>query len=402
MFRFKMRYDFDRVIDCSKTNSLKWNKHSLKEHFKADDILPFWVADMDFQCPQPVIDAVKKRVAQEIYGYSWHKTPSYLNAVANWMRRRHNWEIETDWITYSPGIVPATCMLIQTFSDVGEKVIIQPPVYYPFFTAIENNGRKLLNNQLHYENKKYTIDFEDFEEKAKDPLTKMFILCSPHNPVGRVWTEKELRRLGDICLENDILIVSDEIHHDLILLGYKHTLFSTISEEFEKNTIMCTSPSKTFNIAGLQISNIIIPDEKMRESFTNTILNRNGLMIPNAFGIVALIAAYNDGEDWLSQVLEYIEANFKFLKEFVNENLPDVDFIDPEGTYLAWLDFNKLGMDGQNLREFMLKQAKVALDDGKIFGPGGKGFERINVACPRSLLKECMIRIANALKEKSK
>ncbi len=396
-----MRYDFDRVIDRSETNSLKWDKHYLKEHFETDDVLPFWVADMDFQCPQPVIEAVKKRAAEEIYGYSWHKTPSYLNAVAHWMKRRHKWEIETDWIVFSPGIVPAVYMLIQTFSNIGEKVIIQPPVYYPFFTAIENNGRKLVTNQLHYENKKYTIDFEDFEEKAKDPLTKMFILCSPHNPVGRVWTEKELRRLGDICLENDVLIVSDEIHHDLILSGYKHTLFSTISEEFEKNTIMCTAPSKTFNIAGLQISNIIIPDEKIRESFINTILNQNGLMTPNAFGIVALIAAYNEGEEWLEQVLKYIEANFKFLKEFVNEKLPDVDFLDPEGTYLAWLDFNKLGMDAKKLREFMLKQARVALDDGKIFGPGGEGFERVNVACPRSLLKECMIRIVNALKEKS-
>ncbi|UCD01769.1 MAG: pyridoxal phosphate-dependent aminotransferase [Promethearchaeota archaeon] len=392
-----MKYNFDRLIDCSETNSLKWDTHSLKEQFKTDDVLPFWVADMDFQCPQPVIDALKKRVAKEIYGYSWHTTPSYLNAVANWMRRRHKWRIDTDWIVYSPGIVPATCMLIQTFSNVGEKIIIQPPVYYPFFTAIENNGRKLLTNQLNYENKKYTIDFDDFEEKAKDPLTKMFILCSPHNPVGRVWTEKELRRLGDICLENDVLIVSDEIHHDLILSGYIHTLFSTISEEFEKNTIMCTAPSKTFNIAGLQISNIIIPDEKMRELFNNTIVNRNGIMIPNAFGIVALIAAYNEGEEWLDQVLKYIEANFKFLKEFVNEKLPNVDFIDPEGTYLAWLDFNRLGMSDKELREFMLKKAKVALDGGKIFGPGGEGFERINVACPRSLLKECMIRIENAL-----
>jgi len=396
-----MKYDFDRVIDCSETNSFKWDKHSLKESFKTDEVLPLWVADMDFQCPQPVIDALRKRAAEEIYGYSWHKTPSYLNAVANWMRRRHKWGIDTDWIVYSPGIVPATCMLIQTFSNIGEKIIIQPPVYYPFFTAIENNGRQLLASQLHYENKKYSIDFDDFEKKAKDPLTKMFILCSPHNPVGRVWTEKELRRLGDICLENNVLIVSDEIHHDLILSGYKHTLFSTISKEFEKNTIMCTAPSKTFNVAGLQTSNIIIPNEKMRESFINTIVNRNGVMIPNAFGIVALIAAYNEGEEWLEQVLKYIEGNFKFLKEFVNENLPDVDFIDPEGTYLAWLDFNKFGMDDEELREFMLKKAKVALDGGEIFGPGGEGFERINVACPRSILKECMTRIVNASKEKS-
>jgi len=392
-----MKYDFDRVIDRTRTNSMKWNKHFLKYRFESEDVLPLWVADMDFQCPQPVIEILKKRAAEEIYGYSWHKIPAYLNAVTNWMKRRHNWEVNKDWIVFSPGIVPAIYMLIQTFVNIGEKVIIQPPVYDPFFTAIENNGRQVLLNQLLYENKKYSIDFEDFEEKAKDPLTKMFILCSPHNPIGRVWTEKELKRIGDICIDNEILIVSDEIHHDLILSGYKHTLFSTISKEFEQNTFVCTAPGKTFNIAGLQISNIIISDKRKREAFTNTIMNINGIMIPNVFGIVALIAGYDEGEEWLDQVLKYIEANFKFLKEFVSENLSDVDFIDPEGTYLAWLDFSKLGMNDEELREFMLKKAKVALDDGNIFGPGGEGFQRMNIACPRSLLKECMIRIVNAL-----
>jgi len=397
MLRFKMRYDFDRVIERSGTNSVKWDKQFLKEHFKTDDILPLWVADMDFQCPQPVIDALKKRVDAEIYGYCWHKTPTYLDAVSNWMKRRHGWEIDNEWIVFSPGIVPAIYMLVQTFTNVGEKVIVQPPVYYPFFSAVENNGRILLTNQLNYENKRYTFDFEDFEEKAKDPLTKMFILCSPHNPVGRVWTEKELRKLGDICLENGVIIISDEIHNDLILSGYKHTLFSTISDDFEKNTIMCTAPSKTFNIAGLKTSNIIIPDEKMRESFINTISKKNSFMSPNAFGIVALIAAYNEGEEWLDQALQYIETNFKFLKEFVNEKLPSIDFIDPEGTYLAWLDCNRLGMNDDELSDFMLKKAKVGLDDGKKFGPGGEGFERINVACPRSVLEDCMIRIVKSL-----
>ncbi|MFW9972577.1 MAG: MalY/PatB family protein [Candidatus Odinarchaeota archaeon] len=393
-----MKYDFDRVIDRTRTNCIKWNKHFLKEHFKYEDLLPLWVADMDFQCPQPIIEALKKRTSEEIYGYGWHNIPTYLNAIINWMKRRHQWEINKDWIVYSPGIVPALYMLVQTFVNIGEKIIIQPPVYHPFFTAIENNGRQVLTNQLLFENKRYSIDFEDFEEKARDPLTKMFILCSPHNPIGRVWSETELRKLGDICLENEILIVSDEIHHDLILSGNKHTLFSTLSKEFEQNTVVCTAPSKTFNIAGLQISNIIIPDKRKRERFNNTIEKINGIMIPNVFGIVALIAGYNEGEEWLDQVLKYIEANFKFLKEFVRENLPEVDVIDPEGTYLAWLNFSNLGMTDEELREFMLKKAKVALDDGKIFGPGGEGFQRINVACPRSVLKDCMIRIVNALK----
>ncbi|MFX1310546.1 MAG: MalY/PatB family protein, partial [Promethearchaeota archaeon] len=307
-----MKYDFDRIIDRSGTNSVKWDKQFLKERFKADDVLPLWVADMDFQCPQPVIDALKKRAGAEIYGYAWYKTPTYLDAVSNWMKRRHGWKINNDWIIFSPGIVTAIYMLVQTFTNVGEKVIVQPPVYYPFFSAIENNGRILVTNKLHYESKRYTFDFDDFEAKAKDPLTKMFILCSPHNPVGRVWTEKELKKLGDICLENNVIIISDEIHHDLILSGYRHTLFSTISKEYEKNTIMCTAPSKTFNMAGLKTSNIIIPDEKMKESFLNTISKRNSVMSPNAFGIVALIAAYNEGEEWLDQVLKYIEANFEF------------------------------------------------------------------------------------------
>jgi cystathionine beta-lyase len=396
-----MIYDFDREIDRSETNSVKWCKHFLKEHFESDEVLPLWVADMDFQCPQPVIDAVKKRAAEEIYGYAWHRIPSYLDAVANWMSRRHNWEINEDWIVFSPGIVPAIHMLIQTFSNIGEKVIIQPPVYSPFFKAIENNGRQVLTNELLYENNKYSIDFEDFEEKAKDPLTKMLILCSPHNPVGRVWTKKELKRLGDICLEHEILIVSDEIHHDLILSGHNHTLFSIISKELELNTFVCTAPSKTFNIAGLQTSNIIIPDKKKRDAFTNTISNRNGVELPNVFGIVALIAGYNHGEEWLNQVMEYIEENFKFLKGFVNENLPNVEFIEPEGTYLAWLNFRKMEMDDKELNDFMLKEAKVALYRGNIFGSGGEGFQRINVACPRSILEECMKKIVKAMKEKS-
>ncbi|MFX1379268.1 MAG: MalY/PatB family protein [Promethearchaeota archaeon] len=394
-----MNYDFNRIIDRSQTNSVKWNTHFLKEKYGTDDILPLWVADMDFQCPQPVIDALKKRVDQEIFGYCWYKIPTYLDAVSNWMKRKHSWEIDNEWIILSPGIVPAIYMLIQTFTNVGEKIIVQSPVYYPFFSAVKNNGRILLTNQLNYENKRYTFDFDDFEAKAKDPLTKLLILCSPHNPVGRVWTEKELRKLGDICLENDILIISDEIHHDLILSGHKHTLFSTISKDFEKNTIMCTAPSKTFNTAGLKTSNIIIPDDKQRESFLNTISKRNSVMSPNVFGIVALVAAYNEGEDWLNQVMKYIKDNFQFLKEYVHENLPNVDFIDPEGTYLAWLDFNNLGLDAENLSNLMINKAKVALDDGKIFGPGGEGFERINVGCPRSILKECMKRITNALNE---
>ncbi len=392
-----MEYNFNRFIDRRDSFSLKWSKEALQMVFKKDDddLLPLWVADMDFECPKPVVDALKKEAEGCVYGYNWHGTPKYLNAVTGWMDRRHQWKIDPKWIVYSPGIVPAINMMVQTFSNIGDKIIVQPPVYYPFFSAVTANGRKLLLNQLHYENQKYIFDYEDFEEKAKDPLTKIFILCSPHNPVGRVWTKEELKKLGDICLEHDILIISDEIHHDLILPGNKHTVFSTISEEFEQKTIVCTAPSKTFNLAGLQVSNIIIPNEKLRQSFINTIVHKNGIGIPNSFGIVAMIAAYNEGEEWLEQVLKYIDSNFHFLQEFVANNLPDVKCIEPEGTYLAWLDFNSLGLNDEDLKSLILNKANIALDGGKLFGSGGEGFQRINVACPKLILEDAMQRIKN-------
>ena len=398
-----MEYNFNRFIDRRDSFSLKWSKEALQMVFKKDDddLLPLWVADMDFECPKPVVDALKKEAEGCVYGYNWHGTPKYLNAVTGWMDRRHHWKVDPKWIVYSPGIVPAINMMVQTFSNVGEKIIVQPPVYYPFFSAVTENGRKLLLNQLHYENQKYTFDYEDFEEKAKDPLTKMFILCSPHNPVGRVWTEKELKKLGDICLENDILIISDEIHHDLILPGNNHTCFSTISEEFEQKTIVCTAPSKTFNLAGLQVSNIIIPDEKLRQSFIHTIVHKNGIGIPNSFGIVAMIAAYNEGEEWLDQVLKYIDSNFQVLQEFVTINLPDVKYIVPEGTYLGWLDFNSLGLNNEDLKNLILNKANIALDEGKLFGSGGDGFQRINVACPKSILEDAMQRVKKAVDQRS-
>ncbi len=399
-----MEYNFNRFIDRRDSFSLKWSKEALQMVFKKDDddLLPLWVADMDFECPKPVVDALKKEAEGCVYGYNWHGTPKYLDAVTGWMNRRHQWKVDPKWIVYSPGIVPAINMMIQTFSNIGDKIIVQPPVYYPFFSAVTANGRRLLLNQLHYENQKYTFDFEDFEEKAKDPLTKIFILCSPHNPVGRVWTREELKKLGDICLEHDILIISDEIHHDLILPGNKHTVFSTISEEFEQKTIVCTAPSKTFNLAGLQVSNIIIPNEKMRQSFINTIVHKNGIGIPNSFGIVAMIAAYNEGEEWLEQVLRYIDSNFEYLKDFIRSKIPIIKYIEPEGTYLAWLDFNSLGLNDEELKNVILNKANIALDGGKLFGAGGEGFQRINVACPKSILEETMQRIKKAIDQLKK
>ena len=393
-----MIYNFDIEIDRSETNSVKWDKYLLEEFFETSDVLPLWVADMDFQCPQPVIDAMKRKAEEGIYGYTWHKHPDYYNAIKSWMKRRHNWEIEDDWIVYSPGIVPAIKAIIRNFTNPGDKIIIQSPVYYPFFSAIESNGRHVSNNQLIYANNRYEIDFEDFEEKAKDPLCKMFILCSPHNPVSRVWTKEELQRIGDICLANDVIVVSDEIHNDLILPGYEHTIFSKLSKEIEDITIMCTAPSKTFNIAGLQMSNIIVPNKKIRDQVIDALSAKSSLGLPNAFGLAALIAAYNEGDDWLDQVMTYVDENFKFLENYLKEHLPDINLVKPEGTYLAWVDFSALEISEDERKDFMLKKAKVALDRGTMFGPGGEGFERINVACPRSILKECMDRIVLALK----
>ncbi len=398
-----MKYNFDKLINRRDSFSLKWSKEALQKFFKMDenDLLPLWVADMDFECPKPVVDAIRKEAEGRVYGYNWHNTPKYLDAITGWMSRRHQWKVDPEWIVYSPGIVPAINMMIQTFSNVGDKIIVQSPVYYPFFSAVTENGRKLLLNQLHYENQKYTFDYEDFEKKAKDPLTKIFILCSPHNPVGRVWTKEELKKLGDLCLEHDILIISDEIHHDLILSGNKHILFSTISEEFEQQSIICTAPSKTFNLAGLQVSNIIIPNEKLRQSFFHTIVFKNGIGIPNSFGIVAMIAAYNEGEEWLDQVIKYVDSNFQLLKNFVVNNLPDVKYIEPEGTYLAWLDFNSLGISDKELKNLILNEAKIALDEGKLFGSGGEGFQRINVACPKLILEETMQRIKKVIDQQN-
>lgn len=393
-----MKYDFDSVIDRTNTHSVKWDKHVLKEFFGTEDVLPAWVADMDFQCPEPVIEAVKKKAAEQIYGYSWHGTPEFYDSILGWMKRRHNCDVEKDWIIFSPGVMPAVNVMIRTFTNPGDKIIVQSPVYYPFFSAVQNNGRQMLNNQLKYENKKYTFDFESFEEQAKDPRTKMFVLCSPHNPVGRVWTEAELKKLGDICLENDVLVVSDEIHHDLILSGYKHTVFSNLGEEYMERSIICSAPSKSFNMAGLQISNVVISNKKIREEFQHGIVGKNSLMLPNAFGIVALMAAYSEGDEWLNQVMEYIEDNFRFVKNFLEEKLPDIDMVKPEGTYLAWLDFSSLGLNDEDRKEFLLKKAKVALDNGAMFGSGGEGFERLNVACPRTILEEIMNWIYKAIK----
>lgn len=384
---------FDEVIDRSNTGSIKWDPFYLKKLFGKEDLLPLWVADMDFRAPQPVIDALVERAKHGIFGYTGPDPSKYNTSVINWFKRRHNWSFHEDWLVFSPGIVQACTYLIQRFTNPGDKIIIQDPVYYPFASIIKNNGRRVVSNQLELDESYYRMSYKDLEGKVKDPRTKALILCSPHNPVGRVWSKEELIRLGEICLENEILVISDEIHCDLIFPKHKHIVFASISEEFAQHSVTCTAGSKTFNLAGFQHSNVIISNDKLRESF-KVQMEANALTIPNVFGALALQVAYDEGEEWLNSLIQVLERNLNFLKSFINKNLPTVSVIEPEGTYLVWLDFRAFGLDHKELEKKMLEEAKLALDSGYKFGAGGEGFERINIACPLSILKESLERIA--------
>lgn len=389
-----MKYDFDEVINRKETDSIKWDSAILEMMFGAPDLLPFWVADMDFKVAQPIIDAIIKRAEHGIYGYS-KKTDSYYDAIINWTRRHFNWEIKKEWIEFTPGIVPAINYLIQTFCMPGDKVLIQQPVYYPFKKAIENNGCHVVDNTLIFNSEYYEIDFIDLEEKVKDPKVKMLILCSPHNPVSRVWTKEELTKIGQLCLDNDVLIISDEIHNDIVYSGNRHIMFASLCEEFAMNSITCTAPSKTFNLAGLQTSNIIIPNPELRKRFKR-ILERNSIGMISPLSLIAAEVAYNHGEEWLEQLLEYLEGNIEFVDEYLKEHLPKAKFIKPQATYLGWIDLREYEEDGSKLEKLIIEKGKVALDGGTWFGEGGNGFMRLNFACPRSLLEEGLKRMCLA------
>jgi len=400
-----VNYDFDTEISRAGTNAAKWefiqegqDPHHMEhtdKFYGENRILPMWVADMDFPCPQRVVEALVARARHGIYGYT-APTDAYYSAVVSWMKRRQGWQVDPEWICITPGVVPALNMLVRTFVSPGEKVLIQPPVYHPFFHAIENNQAELAANALIYENGRYRMDYADLETKAKDPSVKLAILCSPHNPVGRVWSRDELLRFGDICLGNDVLVVSDEIHADLIYKGHTFTPWVSLGEAFAQHAVVCTAPSKTFNLAGLHTSNIVIPNAELRARFKKT-LQSNGLVGIGPFGLVALEAAYTHGEEWLDQVLDYLEGNLHYLEDYVAHHIPRISVVRPEGTYLAWLDCRGLGLDKWALKHLMLNEARVFLDEGFIFGPEGEGFERINIACPRSILVEALERIREAM-----
>lgn len=397
-----MQYDFDREIDRSDTQSAKWGVIqdpdnparwiATDDYFGENRLLPLWVADMDFPAPQPVIDALVKRARHGIYGYTI-QTERYHQSVVDWMDRRQGWKVDPTWILCTPGVVPAVNLLVRTFTRPGQKVLVQRPVYYPFFNAIENNAAEMVSSNLILNGSRYEMDFDDFEKKAADRETTLFVLCSPHNPVGRVWTPKELRRIGDICLKHEVLVVADEIHADLIYKGVTFTPFATLGEKMAQNTVVCTAPSKTFNLAGLHTSNIIIPNPSLRYRFQQT-LNSCGMgKWASPFGVLACETAYREGEPWLEQVMAYIEGNLDYLQEFIQNHIRGIRVIRPEGTYLVWLDCRELGLDKRGLKRLLLEKARIFPDEGFIFGPEGEGFERINIACPRSILKEALERV---------
>lgn len=376
---------------------MKWDHLGKMFPLFADKkLLPLWVADMDFECAPPIQEAIRKRIDHGVFGYTVCGD-DYYESVVNWMAKRHDWQIHKEWIVFARGIVPTLCFCVQTFTNPGDKVIIQRPVYYPFTAVVENNGRVVANNALVYNDNYYTIDFEDLEEQAADPTAKLMFLCNPHNPVGRVWTAEELETLGDICLKNDVVLVSDEVHGDLTLNNHCHIPITNVAPRFMKNTIICTAPSKTFNLAGMHTSNIIIPDKKLRGNYMRTAIDKHFNLDANPLGVEATKAAYNHCDEWLDELLMYVENNMRFIANFCRENIPQVTLVKPQGTYLAWLDFTQIGLTQSQLTDLIINKCQIALDEGYFFGPEGIGFERVNVACPRATLEECMKRIANGI-----
>jgi cystathionine beta-lyase len=389
------RYNFDEIIERKNTNSLKYD--FAKERGLPEDVLPFWVADMDFKAPEEVRQKLIERSEHGIFGYTGIKQ-EYIKTVQDWFVRRFDFNFDRHDLVLTPGIVFAICSAIRSLTVEGDAVMIQTPVYYPFSQSVTNNNRVLVTNSLVYNEGKYTIDFEDFENKIRNNHVKLFILCNPHNPVGRVWTKEELTRLGDICLKYHVLVFSDEIHADFIYKGYTHTIFETIKPEFRDITITATAPSKTFNIAGLQISNLFVKNHDIRAKIKKEI-EKTGYCEMNTMGVIACQAAYQYGESWLEELKVYLENNLKKIRQFLKDRLPQITLVEPEGTYLVWLDFSKLNLTSEQLQNLIVHKAKLWLDAGTMFGPEGEGFERINIATSWSKLEQALINLERAIKE---
>ena len=385
-----MKYDFDEPVPRRGTNSYKWDT------VKDEDVLPMWVADMDFRTAPAIVGALQKRVEHGIFGYT-KVPPAYYEAVINWFRRRHAWLIEKEWIVYTTGVVPAISAIVKALTVPGDRVLVQTPVYNCFFSSIRNNGCEAVANPLIYANGTYRIDYDDLERKAADPKVKLLLLCNPHNPVGRVWTRQELRRIGEICIRNRVLVVADEIHCELVFSGHVYIPFASISEDFREHSVTCISPSKAFNLAGLQIANIVAADTDVRMKIDKAI-NINEVCDVNPFGVEALIAAYNRGEDWLEELKHYLSVNYNYLRAYFDEYLPEFPVVMLEGTYLVWVDCRGLGLSSREIADILLEKEKVQVNPGSLYGEAGEGFIRLNIACPREKLIEGLNRLKRGLK----
>ena len=387
-----MSFNFNKIIDRTNNFSAKWSE--MNKNFGSNDLLPMWVADMDFLTAPCIMEALKDRLEQGIFGYTTRPS-SYNESIVNWLDNRFSWKIKKEWLMFSPAVITSISLLIQNLTKKNDKIMIQEPVYSPFHNIVELNERDLVISPLiKLDDGSYIMDYEDIEAKIKD--VKIFILCNPHNPVGRVWTREELTRLGQICLKHNVIVISDEIHSDIILKNHKHIPFASISKEFCKNTITCMAPTKTFNLAGLQSSFLVMSNpyyyEVMDRAFSTLDIKRN-----NAFSLVATEAAYNYGEDWLDELIKYIEDNVDFAIEYIKTHMPKLKVKKPEGTYLLWVDFNSLNVDEKDLKDALINKGKVALNSGSSFGIGGDGYYRINLACPRAMVLEALKRIEFAI-----
>ena len=387
-------YNFDEIINRKGTNSEKYDFTA--DHGKPEDALSMWVADMDFRIPDGVRERLKEAAEHGIFGYTGIKE-DYYDAVINWFATYFAWNPKKEWMVNTPGVVYAIATAIRAFTEKGDSIIIQQPVYYPFANMIRKNKRNLVINSLLYENGSYRMDYQDFEKKVVEHRVKMFILCSPHNPVGRVWTKAELLKIGKICRKHQVLVVSDEIHCDFTYPGHTHTIYAALGEDYARQSVICTAPSKTFNLAGLQASNIWISDQKLRKKFKEELVCE-GYFGLNTMAVFACQAAYEHGEEWLMELRDYLKGNLDFIREFLEKNIPKIKLVEPEGTYLVWLDCRGLGMSKEELETFMLDKAKLWLDGGTMFGKEGSQFQRVNIACPRSVIEKAMTQLETAVR----
>lgn len=385
-----MKFDFDRVFERRGTDSVKWDLS------KDSEVLAMWVADMDFKTAPAIIEALERRAKSGIFGYALPPEKFY-EALIGWFKNRHGADIAREWLLYTTGVVPALSAIIRALTSPGDKVLIQEPVYNCFFSSIRNNGCEIVSSDLKILNGSYEMDFEDLERKLGDPKVKLFILCSPHNPSGRIWTKDELQRAGELCLKHKVTLVSDEIHCDLLLGGRRHIPFLSLGGDIAKNSVTCASPSKSFNLAGLHVANIIAQDAELRGKIDRA-LNINEVCEISPFAIDAQIAAYTSGAEWLDELLAYLEQNFKFLRNFLKDNLPELSAMELESTYLPWIDCRKLGLKSEEISKLLLDKAKLWINPGTLYGKNGEGFVRINIACPRATLREGLERMKGALK----